>query len=192
MKQKAPKNEKEGIVLESSLQGYFFDQLKEINGKLLQPLPNETLYYSSRVMDRFGQSTEFFETVNGKYTDKFLGKKLLEAEALGKNSKKRILQDVGDTSLFMCGFFYDAINSKIVDYSYYESIGRSAYSRLNAIAPTFLDIESFYASLAKSFSAIANLISIIERKFAQNAEQGKNSEAIISIISPFTIKTKAS
>jgi len=48
------KNEKKSeLILGNSLQGYFFDELTEINQKSNRPLPNETLYYSSLVMDKF-------------------------------------------------------------------------------------------------------------------------------------------
>ena len=54
------------LVLDSSLQVFFYDHLQEFNKKFLTPLPNETIFYSSLVMDSFGESTKLFEQVDGK------------------------------------------------------------------------------------------------------------------------------
>lgn len=151
------------LILETSLQAFFFDQLIDANKKFQCPLPNETIYYSSLVMDKFGHSKEFFQITDGKVRDKILGIKLMEASLLKTREQQRELQDIGDTALLLCGFFYDSINEKIVDYKYYKDIGQMAYSRLNSLVPSFYDVNSFYRKLSGQFETLANIMQIVQR-----------------------------
>ena len=53
--------------------------------------------------------------------------------ALGRapgEDRLRTLRDVGDTSLYLTGFFADSLQRKLVDVDYYISIGGSAYGQL--------------------------------------------------------------
>lgn len=160
-----PENE---IILETSLQAFFFDQLIDANKKFQSPLPNETIYYSSLVMDKFGHSKEYFDVIDGKVREKILGIKLLESTHLRKREQQRELQDIGDTALLLCGFFYDSINEKIVDYRYYKEIGQIAYSRLNSYIPSFYDVNSFYRNLSNQFDTLATIMQIVHRNQSDN------------------------
>lgn len=152
------------LILETSLQTFFFDQLAKANQILTMPLPNVSIYYSSLVMDKFSDSTQYFEVVDGKTREKILGTKLLEANSLDRSAQKRAFKDIGDSALFMCGYFYDSINEKIVDYRYYKEIGQLAYSRLNSIVPSFYDVEEFYKQLSSQFEMLTTLLKIVQQQ----------------------------
>ncbi|OUR93721.1 hypothetical protein A9Q84_19865 [Halobacteriovorax marinus] len=159
-------NSSSGLVLENSLQCYFFDQLNELNKKSLRPLSNEAIFYSSLVMDRFGVVHQLFEEKEGKYTNKSLGIKLMETVHLSKERRKRELKDIGDTALFVSGFFSDSLNGKIIDVRYYQEIGQAAYSKLNSLVPSFYDVDSFYVEFSKSFSNMAFLIELLAKEYS--------------------------
>ncbi|MDD0854467.1 hypothetical protein HBN50_15250 [Halobacteriovorax sp. GB3] len=152
------------IILESSLQSFFFDELQGVNQKSSRPLPNETIYYSSLVMDRYAHAHEYFEIVEGKVREKTLGLKLLETGEMSRTQAKKVLQDVGDTSLILCGYFSDSVNEKILNLSYYHDVGRQAYKRLNSMVPSFYDIDEFYHTLSYQFETLTNLIRIVQKK----------------------------
>lgn len=149
------------IINESSLQVYFYDVLQEFNKKSLRPLSNEMIFYSSYVMDQFGESVNFFELEEGKVKEKTLGLKLLQAQHLSREKRKTQLKDVADMSLLVCGFFSDSLNRKIVDVKYYQEIGVRAYLQLNNLEPKVLNIKSFYTTFARHFNEITNLMSIV-------------------------------
>ena len=157
-------NSDSGLILESSLQSYFYTELQEINERLVGPLPNETIFYSSLVMDKFGDPTKYFEVVQGKVKNKTLGIMLLEASKISGEAKLSKLKDVGDTALLICGYFSESLNSKIVDPSYYEEVGQSAYSQLNSFIPSFYDVPSFYKHLSKSFTRLTNVMNLVSKK----------------------------
>jgi hypothetical protein len=159
-----------GLVLESSLQVFFYDHLQEFNKKSLTPLPNETIFYSSLVMDNYGDSSKFFEQVDGKSREKILGIKLLEANQLPKEKQKMAIRDVAETSLLVCGYFADSLNKKMIDVKYYQDLGMIAYSRLNSITPVAYDVPSFYKKMANSFAGITLLMSLVSKKYSSDRD----------------------
>ena len=152
------------IILAANLKGYFFEGLSEINKKSLCPVPDSIIYYSSDVLDKFALSQTFFETSDGKVREKILGMKLLEATQLNRDEQKKIYKEVGDMSLLVCGYFSESVNKKIVDKDYYAQLGKMAYSHLNNVSPTFLDIPSFYGMVATCFESMTSLMSILASK----------------------------
>ena len=159
------------LVLESSLQVFFYDHLQEFNKKSLLPLRNETIYYSSLVMDHFGDSTKYFEQVDGKSREKILGIKFLEASHMPSEKRKAAIKDIAETSLLVCGFFSDSLNKKIIDVKYYQDLGMMAYSSLNSLVPNAYDVPSFYKNMANSFSTVTLLMSLVAKKHAADIDQ---------------------
>lgn len=158
------------LVLESSLQVFFYDHLQEFNKKSLSPLPNETIFYSSLVMDNYGDTSKFFEQVDGKAREKILGLKLLEASQLSREKQKLAIRDVAETSLLICGYFADSLNKKIIDVKYYQDLGKIAYSRLNSMTPEAYDVPSFYKKMARSFDGITLLMNLVSKKYSSDRD----------------------
>lgn len=168
------------FVLESSLQSYFYTQLQEFNEKSVEPLPNEAIYYSSLVMDRFGDSGNYFEIIEGKVRDKILGIKLLESSNMNKEERKRTLKDIGDTALIICGFFSDSLNKKIIDTNYYQELGQTAYRRLNTVIPTAYDVPSFFDQISMRFSRLTTVMSLVSAKTLNNSFDSNDAYLIVT------------
>lgn len=151
----------ESLSLESSLQVYFFDKLQAFNKKDLKPLPSEVIYYSSTVMDHFGDANKYFEKIDGKIREKVLGIKLMESSLFPKDKQKVILRDIAETSLLLCGYFSDSLNGKIVNTAYYHEIGVIAYKRLNSFQSKAYDINGFFDHVANNFRQLTNLMSLV-------------------------------
>ena len=162
---------KSNIILETSLQMFFYDHLEEMNKKSTGPLSNELIFYSSLVMNHFGTSKKFFEEVDGKVKDKILGIKLLEAAQLPKDKQKEVYRDIAETSLFICGYFSESLNKKIVDLKYYHDLGKSAYFKLNNVVPSFYDIPNFYRVVAGSFNELTNLMNLVSLRYASQTDK---------------------
>lgn len=159
------------LVLESSLQCYFYDLLNELNRKNSTPLSNETIFYSSLVMDKFGLSHQYFVEQEGRIKEKTLGLKLMQACHLPKSKRKRELQDIGDTALFVCGYFSDSLNNKMIDIKYYHDVGIAAYSKLDSLVPSFYDVESFYSNFSKKFTNVAFLMELLAKDISANKKE---------------------
>lgn len=162
---------KSNLTLESSLQVFFFDLLQELNKKSFRPLPGETIFYSSLVMDQFGDASKYFEKVEGKTREKILGIKLLESTHMPKEKMKSTLKDIAETSLLACGYFSDSLNRKIIDTRYYQELGMIAYSRLNSLEPKAYNVNSFYQQISYSFSELTMLISLAAKNDCTDKDQ---------------------
>ena len=152
-----------GIILESSLQTFFFDELTSLNKKSSSPLPNETIFYSSQVLDRLADTFKLFEENEGRLENKVLGIKLMELANKKKRDQKRTLRDVGETSLIVCGFFSESLKKKLVDVDYYLSLGAMAYKQLNHFIPSFMDVPHFYEQFSEQFPQMTNLMSFLPK-----------------------------
>lgn len=164
------------IILQTNLQGFFFEGLNALNKKSLCPVPESAIFYSSDVLDKFALSQDFFEVIEGKVRDKILGMKLLEASHLTREEQKRVYKDVADMALMVCGYFAESRHKKIVDAQYYAQIGKMAYTQLNSISPSFLDIPSFYHMFATCFESMTTLMSIL----ASQSKAGNEANLIFN------------
>lgn len=159
------------LVLENSLQVFFYDMLHDLNKKSQHPLPNEMIYYTSLVMDTFGSSDKYFEEVEGKVRDKILGIRLLESYQLPKEKQKNAIKDIGETSLLLCGYFSESLNKKIIDIKYYNEVGIRAYSLLDSFVPTAFNTPNFFGKMSRRFIDITQLITLLAEQHEQDPEQ---------------------
>jgi len=166
------KKDENSLILETSLQGYFFQELQEVNKNSNAPLPKETIHYSSEVMGQFGDSENFFENAEGKIQEKILGIKLMEVAHHSDAQAKRVLKDVGDTALFLCGYFAESLNRKIIDVRYYQDLGKIAYNRLDSLIPSAYERDSFYRHLSQNFENLTVMIKVVSIKSQKNQELG--------------------
>lgn len=149
------------IIQKASLQGFFFESLNNLNKKSLCPVPESAIYYSSDVLDKFILSKDFFDISEGRVREKILGLKLLEATQLSREDQRRVYKEVADMSLIVCGYFYESTQNKMVDSQYYGQIGKMAYSQLNNLSPSYLDIPSFYTMFATCFESMTTLMTML-------------------------------
>ena len=88
---------------------------------------------------------------------------LLYAQALRASQPRRtrLLREMGDTALFVSGFFSDSLKGGSVDLDYYRAMGGYAYLRLAGDqAPAGVGGDVF-AELARRFVAFADLLAEI-------------------------------
>jgi len=157
------------IIVATNLQTFFYDQLNEINKKSLLPISDSLIFYSSEVLNSFSRSEKYFEEVQGRLKEKVLGYKLLEAEKYSIDDRKKILKDIGDTTLILCGHFKRSVKEKLLNVEYYKDIGKNAYAGLNSLWPSFLDIPDFYMGLAGNFEVVTTMISSVSTKNNQDS-----------------------
>lgn len=92
-------------------------------------------------------------------------------KALGEEGevKKILLKEVGDSSLFLTGFFHESLKKKIVDVDYYIGIGIISYSSL---ADYFCErgrgrnktLSALYAELSEKFQRFVDVLDEISEE----------------------------
>ena len=109
---------------------------------------------------------EFTKT---RLTDEPLGMKLAQP---GEDPSERMrnLKQVGDTSLYVAGFFSESLTRSLVDVDYYVGIGQSAYSQLarslGGAARAPRSITEVYEELAAKFPRFVDVLAAVRKRVA--------------------------
>lgn len=85
---------------------------------------------------------------------------LLYARALAASriERARLLRVLGDTALFVAGFFPESLNRRLVDVGYYRSLGGYAYARLSREDQRAGFGQEVFTELAVRFIEFADLL----------------------------------
>lgn len=78
--------------------------------------------------------------------------------------RARLLKALGDTALFVSGFFADSLNRKLVDFDYYRSMGGFAYGRLAQDEEPRIFGPEVFSELAGRFAEFADVLSEVSEK----------------------------
>lgn len=68
---------------------------------------------------------------NGRQRRETLAELYLRSQSMPPTQKIEQLKKLGDTSLYISGFFGDSLNRKVVDIDYYAEMGGAAYGSLS-------------------------------------------------------------
>ena len=90
-----------------------------------------------------------------------LGIRLARALQAGGRAARQDLQHVGDTSLFIAGFFADSLRRRLVDVDYYTFVGGRAYGSLGEIDDVRADI---FAELADHFVWFVDILADVSER----------------------------
>jgi hypothetical protein len=94
--------------------------------------------------------------------DEPLGVKLAQPGA-DPGERVRTLKHVGDTSLYVAGFFAESLSRSLVDVDYYVGLGQSAYGQLARSLGTH-SIGEVYEELADKFPRFVDVLTEVRKK----------------------------
>ena len=116
--------------------------------------------------------TEFYlvnllsEFARGPLPDHPLAIKMCEGLAATPASRAQKLREVGDTSLFVSGFFPDSLNRSLVDVDYYIGMGEVAYGHLSRMTRGADSFTQVFCELSDKFTRFVAVLGEI----AQSSE----------------------
>jgi hypothetical protein len=101
-----------------------------------------------------------------RLTDEPLGMKLATPVA-DSGERVKNLKQVGDTSLYVAGFFAESLNRSLVDVEYYVGLGQSAYAQLarslsGGTRPAALG--DVYEELAEKFPRFVDVLTEVRKR----------------------------
>jgi len=144
---------------------YFKDLVEDALARQHLRASGITSYYLSNLLCRFVgvESTPAFD-------NQPLALRLMRALESGGSQQRNLLRGVGDSTLFVTGFFSDSLNSKAVGIDYYITMGEYAYGSLSEC-----DGESYcevFAELSKKFVRFMDVLSDVSEHtgFATNTD----------------------
>ncbi len=95
-----------------------------------------------------------------------LALKMLEAQEADAPGRRERLREVGDTSLFVSGFWSDSFARRIVDVDYYIGLGGTAYGELARTGPGWArdPYGNVYEALAENFSRFVDVLTLVSHR----------------------------
>lgn len=91
-----------------------------------------------------------------------LALRLAEAKLAPPAERVRALKEVGDTSLYVAGFFAESLSRKLVDADYYVGLGRGAYAELaGQLSGSLTEV---YRELADNFPGFVEVLGEVRRR----------------------------
>jgi hypothetical protein len=140
----------------ASLQEFFKDSVETALRKQGVAADDHTAFYLVNLLTLFTRADTH---VSG---DKPLALMLADAAEAGDARERNfVLQRIGDTSLFVAGFFSESFARKLVDVDYYIDIGGSAYGSLSASVRGTVRGRVFgevFAELARKFRDFVDVL----------------------------------
>lgn len=154
---------KTSILLASPRQ-FFSERIDEALLRLkFDPLPSSKNYLAD-LLQHFMFAKNLFETdaATGKSRRETLAELYLRAQNSPPPVRADLLKRLGDSSLYISGFFGDSLNRKIVDIDYYVDMGGVAYSALSSSAATE-DASAMFNDIAKRFAGFVDVLTYISQ-----------------------------
>jgi len=105
----------------------------------------------------------FVRTQSGVADDEALGVRFVRALQSGGAAQRDGLKRVGDTSLFVSGFFSDSLNRSLVDIDYYMQLGERAYGSLARNDDALGDV---FDELSDKFTAMVDVLTEVSEQTA--------------------------
>lgn len=153
--------------LSCSLTEYFHEAVTTALERRQVETADLTEFYLVNLLSAYTGRTQFDE--------KPMALKLAEAlDMSGVEERAQRLREVGDTSLYMSGFFAENLERRMMDLDYYCELGGAAYRRLSQIA-RFSREASFgqaYSELSDKFRALVGVLNDISERHSMTTPTG--------------------
>ena len=143
-----------GVTERATLEGYFYERLRLAQRRAAFQTDRQTEHYLVEMLVRFGRSD-----AQGVSSDP-LCVEVAQAEVLeDPRERLRCLRRVGDTALYSCGLFPDALERRGVTTDYLAWLGRNAYGAAGVLASFSAEpFQQVYPRLRSHFEAIARVL----------------------------------
>lgn len=103
------------------------------------------------------------EMTTARLTDEPLGVKLAQP-SVDAAERVKTLKQVGDTSLYVAGFFAESLSRSLVDVDYYVGIGQNAYAQLARSLSAQKSLTEVYEELAEKFPRFVDVLGEVRKR----------------------------
>jgi hypothetical protein len=164
------------LVTTQSLSEYFKDLLEGAMSRQQAPLGQVTEFYLVDLLARFTDATALYvQKPDGSLEEEPLALQLQKALSGSREEKVAALRKLGDSSLYVAGFFGDSLTTRLVDLDYYIAMGGTAYGALANMTrtrPVSGAFGSLYEELCDKFLTIVDLFNEVSERVAVTTNRG--------------------
>lgn len=160
-----------GVFAAASLGDFFREVFESARARRRLSMRGETEVYLVHLLVEFVQSDQLFaKDADGRLAQEPLAFMLKRAVEAPKDQRARHLKRMGDTALYVSGFFSDSLQRQLVDVDYYASMGGRAYDVLSGMSPGHK--AGVFGELATKFVQVVDLFSEISERAAITSNAG--------------------
>lgn len=142
------------VTTHASVEEYFHEVVVEALERACVKATEEAEHYLVNLLGEFTRA---------QITDEPLSLKLARAQG-DPAERVKALKEVGDTTLYLSGFFAASLESKIVDAGYYMNLGEAAYRELALRLSGSSSIGEVYRELAAKFPRFVDVLAEVRRQ----------------------------
>jgi hypothetical protein len=149
-----------------SVAEFFHDVLTDALRSQAVPASEPTEFYLVNLL------TEF---VHAEIDEEPLAVKLTQALAEPLEERLRGLKEVGDTALYVSGFFGESLERRLLAVDYYISMGGSAYAALAGLVRMSREgdrLGGVYGELSDKFPRFVDVLAEVSEKSALQSNRG--------------------
>jgi hypothetical protein len=148
------------ILVGKSAQEYFRELVSGALAHRQLRIQDATEFYLVNLLSQHLQRGQLFTDCadDGPEPLAFILKRALEGD---REARWRNLKRLGDTSLFVSGFFGDSLARSLVDVDYYIAMGERAYDALSEDARGPLGAQELFGELSERFPHFVDLFAEI-------------------------------
>jgi hypothetical protein len=149
----------DGILVGKTAQEWFREVVADALSHRRLEVQQVTEFYLVNLLAGFlARERLFVEEADGTVREEPLALILLRALQADRRTRVASLRRLGDTALFVSGFFGDSLARTHVDVGYYIAMGERAYE---ALAETERGLDDLYGELAARFPDFVDLFAEI-------------------------------
>jgi hypothetical protein len=159
------------IVLGQTPQEYFRELVVSGLAHRRLQLQQGTEFYLVNLLASNLTSDALFARSEGTFEVEPLALLLKRALESEREERRRALKKLGDTSLFVSGFFGDSLARSLVDVDYYIAMGGRAYDALSG-SERVSGLAELYAELAGRFPELVDVLAEIAELSELSSNRG--------------------
>lgn len=162
------------VLSSESIREFFSDLLRRaIENQRAQVQPTTLIYVSNLLYEYLSAEALYVQTDDGSWQQKPLAFLLKEALEEHGPARVQMLRRLGDTSLFVSGFFPDSLSrrSSLVDVDYYIAMGGRAYDAVGSIAARHAS-RDLWDELSSRFRLLVDLLNEVSERTLASTESG--------------------
>jgi len=148
---------------DETLEAYFAAIVQQAVAERRVIVTDEVQFYVVRLLCEFLASDRLYQldSGSGHHERDALALLLARAESAPTDERVRLLKRLGDSSLYVSGFFGESLARSLVDVEYYISMGGSAYGKLSAVLRVRRSVgprADVFAELADKFRQLVDVL----------------------------------
>lgn len=161
----------ERVRVTESVTAFFQDALATTIARQRVAVQGETQMYLVNLLVSFLSPEALFNRdANGQLESEPLAFMLKRAVEAAPAERAQHLKRMGDTALYISGFFSDSLAKGLVDIDYYAAMGGRAYDVLGGMRGS--GVAAVFRELADKFRALVDVLSEISERASMTSNAG--------------------